>query len=75
MAVLVGTPSVTLICVSVFVAVLTYITYKLLSGYLYKWFTLKKVPGMEGTYPFVGNALSLKTSSGGKNTFEHFCSP
>ncbi|KAG7486616.1 cytochrome P450 4V2 [Solea senegalensis] len=64
MAAVLGTSMVTLVGVSVFIAALTYITYKLIGGYLNKWFMLKSVPELEGTYPLIGNALQLKTSSG-----------
>ncbi|XP_074543073.1 cytochrome P450 4V8 [Halichoeres trimaculatus] len=50
--------------VSVFIAVVTYITYKLLSGYLHKWFEMKPIPQIEGLIPFLGNALQFKTNAG-----------
>lgn len=66
MAVLFGTYSLPFFAVSIFIAALTYITFKLLSGYLHKWFEMKPIPGVEGTYPFIGNALMLKNDAGGK---------
>lgn len=66
MAVLFGSYTIPLVGVSVFIAALTYITYKMLSSYLQKWFQMKPIPQVEGTYPFIGNALQFKTNAGGK---------
>ncbi|XP_013866914.1 cytochrome P450 4V8, partial [Austrofundulus limnaeus] len=62
MAVVVG--SYSFLFVSTFVAALTYITYQLLSSYLHKWFAMKPVPGPEGTYLFLGDALMFKPKAG-----------
>lgn len=67
MAVL-GSYAVPFLVVSASIAALTYITYKLLSGYLHNWFQMKPIPEPEGTYPFIGNALMFKTNAGGKRT-------
>ncbi|XP_062243542.1 cytochrome P450 4V2 [Platichthys flesus] len=64
MAALLGGSMIPLVGVSVFLAALTYITYKLLSGYLHKWIEMKPIPELPATYPFIGNALELKSSSG-----------
>ncbi|XP_051239608.1 cytochrome P450 4V2 isoform X1 [Dicentrarchus labrax] len=64
MAVELGSYSVPLLGVSIFIAALTYITYKLLSSYLHKWFEMKPIPEVEGTYPFIGNALQFKNNAG-----------
>lgn len=66
MALALGTYTVPLLGVSVFIATLTFITYKLLSGYLHKWFMMKPIPEVGRTYPFIGNALEFKTNAGGK---------
>lgn len=66
MAVLLSSYSIPLLGISIFIAALTYITYKLLSDYLHKWFTMKPIPQAEGTYLFIGNALQFKTNAGGK---------
>lgn len=66
MAVLLGSYMAALLGVSIFIATLTYITYKLLASYLHKWFEMKPIPGVPGTYPFIGNALQFKTNAGGK---------
>lgn len=66
MAATLGSYTIPLVGVSIFIATLTYITYKLLSSYLHKWFEMKPIPQLEGTYPLVGNALQFKTNSGGK---------
>lgn len=65
MAVL-GSYSAPLLGISIFIAILTYITYKLLSGYLHKWFTMKPIPQADGTYLFIGNAFQFKYNAGGK---------
>ncbi|XP_070683845.1 cytochrome P450 4V8 [Pempheris klunzingeri] len=64
MAVLLGSYTIPLLGVSIFIATLTYITYKLLSDYLHKWFAMKPIPEVEGTYLFVGNALQFKNNPG-----------
>ncbi|KAG9335987.1 hypothetical protein JZ751_003386, partial [Albula glossodonta] len=50
--------------VATFVGLLTYLTYQLLSRYLHKWSEMKAIPGLEGTYPILGNALQFKTNAG-----------
>ncbi|KAG7237062.1 hypothetical protein INR49_032807, partial [Caranx melampygus] len=64
MAVLLGGNMIPLLGVSVFIAALTYITYKLLSSYLHQWFQMKPIPELARTYPFIGNALQLKSNAG-----------
>ncbi|XP_035035250.1 cytochrome P450 4V2 [Hippoglossus stenolepis] len=64
MTALLGGSMIPLLGVSVFLVALTYITYKLLSGYLHKWYLMKPIPQLGATYPFIGNALEFKTSSG-----------
>ncbi|XP_029356961.1 cytochrome P450 4V8 [Echeneis naucrates] len=64
MTILLGSYSIPLLGVSIFIATLTYITYKLLSSYLHKWFEMKPIPGVEGTYLFIGNALQFKANAG-----------
>ena len=66
MAVLLGSYSIPFLGVSILVAALTYITYRLLSSYLHKWFEMKPIPEVEGTYPFIGNALQFKNNAGGR---------
>jgi len=66
MAVLLGSYSIALFGTSFVIATLTYITYRLLSDYLQKWFTMKPIPELEGTYPIIGNALIFKNNPGGK---------
>lgn len=70
MAVL-GSSTVPFLVVSVSIAALTYITYKLLSGYLRNWYEMKPIPQPEETYPFIGNALLFKNNSGGKAMTQH----
>ncbi|XP_042248324.1 cytochrome P450 4V2 [Thunnus maccoyii] len=64
MAGLLGSYTVPLLGVSIFIVTLAYITYKLLSSYLHKWFEMKPIPEVEGTYLFIGNALQFKTNAG-----------
>ncbi|XP_069545296.1 cytochrome P450 4V8 [Brachyistius frenatus] len=64
MGVLTGIYTIALVGVSIFIAALTYITYKLLISYLHKWFEMKPIPEVERTYPFIGNALQFKTNAG-----------
>ncbi|XP_054460197.1 cytochrome P450 4V2 [Anoplopoma fimbria] len=64
MAVLLSSYSIPLLGTSIFIAALTYLTYRLLSDYLHKWFVMKPIPEAEGTYPFIGNALQFKTNAG-----------
>ena len=66
MSILLGSYVTPLLGISIFIGTLTYITYKLLSSYLHKWFEMKPIPEVEGTYPFIGNALQFKTNAGGK---------
>lgn len=51
---------------SVFVAALTCFTYWMLGDYLHKWFQMKPIPELEGTYPLIGNALMFKPNAGGE---------
>ncbi|XP_061108404.1 cytochrome P450 4V2 isoform X2 [Conger conger] len=68
-----------LIAVAVFLALLTYVSYELLSGYLYKWYEMKPIPGVAGAYPIIGHALQFKANAGdffaqiieGTNEFRH----
>ncbi|XP_008280300.1 cytochrome P450 4V8 [Stegastes partitus] len=64
MAVLLGSYTIPVLGVSIVIAALTYITYKLLSSYLHQWFEMKPIPEVEGTYPIIGNALMFKNNAG-----------
>lgn len=66
MEVSLGSYTIPLLGVSIFFAVLTYIFHKMLSSYLHKWFEMKPIPGVEGTYLFIGNAMQFKNNAGGK---------
>uniref|UniRef100_A0A8C7ZW86 aromatase n=1 Tax=Oryzias sinensis TaxID=183150 RepID=A0A8C7ZW86_9TELE len=64
MSLLLGGYSLSFVGVSIFIAALTYITYKLLSDHLQKWFEMKPIPGLEKTYPIIGNSLYFKANAG-----------
>ena len=51
---------------SVFVAILTYLTYRLLSGHLHQWYQLKDIPEIGPSLPIIGHALMLKRNAGGE---------
>lgn len=71
MGLLFGSYSLQFLGASILIAALTYLTYKLLSSYLHKWFEMKSIPGTGLTYPIIGDALLFKTNAGGKNMQEH----
>ncbi|KAI1887586.1 hypothetical protein AGOR_G00191830 [Albula goreensis] len=64
MAIALGVYTLGSFAVATFVGLLTYLTYQLLSRYLHKWSEMKAIPGLEGTYPILGNALQFKTNAG-----------
>uniref|UniRef100_H3CNU3 Cytochrome P450 4V2 n=1 Tax=Tetraodon nigroviridis TaxID=99883 RepID=H3CNU3_TETNG len=64
MADLPGSLTLPLLGASVFVAALTCLTYWMLGEYLHKWFTMKPIPQLQGTYPLIGNALLFKPNAG-----------
>lgn len=66
MAIVLGAYTLGLLGLSLFISILTYATYQLLSSYLYKWREMKPIPEIEGTYPLIGNALQFKSNAGGE---------
>ncbi|XP_056136776.1 cytochrome P450 4V2 [Lampris incognitus] len=64
MPILLGDCSAGLLVVSFFIAVLTYVTYQLLSRHLLQWYKIKPIPDIGGTFPVIGNALQFKTNAG-----------
>ncbi|KAM9856665.1 cytochrome P450 4V8 [Aulostomus maculatus] len=64
MAVMLGSHTIPLLGVGIFIVCLTYFTYTQLSSYLKKWFEMKHIPELERTYPFIGNALMFKADPG-----------
>uniref|UniRef100_A0A8C7FN62 Cytochrome P450 4V2 n=1 Tax=Oncorhynchus kisutch TaxID=8019 RepID=A0A8C7FN62_ONCKI len=63
MVIVLGAYNLELLGVSLFFAMLTYVTYQLLSSYLYKWREMKSIPEIEGPYPLIGIALYLSLVS------------
>ncbi|XP_063075460.1 cytochrome P450 4V2 [Engraulis encrasicolus] len=43
---------------------LLYVIYQLASSYLHKWKVMMPIPGLEGTYPLIGNTLQFKSNAG-----------
>lgn len=70
MADLLGSLALPLLGASVFIATLTYFTYRMLGDYLHKWVEMKPIPGLEATYPLIGNALLFKPNAGGEERTE-----
>lgn len=66
MADLLGSLTLPLLGASVFIAALTFFTYRMLGDYLHKWFEMKPIPELEETYPLIGNALQFKPNAGGE---------
>ncbi|XP_057698863.1 cytochrome P450 4V2-like [Corythoichthys intestinalis] len=62
MAVLAAGALLPLLAAGLLVALLA-LAYKQLSGYLRKWAMMQPIPAVCRTYPFVGNALELKTDA------------
>ncbi|XP_051939749.1 cytochrome P450 4V2 [Hippocampus zosterae] len=62
MAIIPASVSVPFLGVGVLLALVA-LTYKQLSGYLKKWVVMKPIPAVSRTYPFIGNALDLKTDA------------
>lgn len=66
MAVVLGFYTAASLLVVGVMAFLSYLTYHLLSTYLRNWKEMKIIPGIDGTYPFIGNALQFKSNAGGE---------
>ena len=66
MALLLSDLSVAVVATSVFVAILSYLTYRLLTGHLLQFYQLKSIPEIGTSYPFIGHALILKKNAGGE---------
>nr|XP_020470013.1 cytochrome P450 4V2 [Monopterus albus] len=64
MADLLGNYMIPLLGVSIFIAILTHITYNVLSDYLHKWLEMKPIPNVARMYPFIGHASYFKTNAG-----------
>ncbi|XP_030210407.1 cytochrome P450 4V2 isoform X2 [Gadus morhua] len=56
--------SVSVVATSGFLAILSYLTYRLLIGHLLQFYQLKSIPEVGTSYPFIGHALILKRNSG-----------
>ncbi|XP_049577213.1 cytochrome P450 4V8 [Syngnathus scovelli] len=62
MAIVAASVSVPLLGVGLLL-VLAALTYKQLSTYLKNWMVMRPIPAVSRTYPFIGNALDLKTDA------------
>ncbi|CAL8286246.1 unnamed protein product [Arctogadus glacialis] len=56
--------SASVVATSVFVAILSYLTYRLLTGHLLQFYQLRSIPEFGTSYPFIGHALILKKNAG-----------
>ena len=66
MAFLLNDLSASVVATSVFVAILSYLTYRLLTGHLLQFYQLRSIPEFGTSYPFIGHALILKKNAGGE---------
>ncbi|XP_030648902.1 cytochrome P450 4V7 [Chanos chanos] len=79
MAVLFGLYTLGIITSAIFLIILVCLTYHPLRRYIQNWNEMKPIPGMEGAYPLIGNALQFKVNAGdflnqvleGTNEFRH----
>uniref|UniRef100_A0A8D0CDS3 Cytochrome P450 4V2 n=1 Tax=Scleropages formosus TaxID=113540 RepID=A0A8D0CDS3_SCLFO len=79
MATILGLYTLGLIVAIVVLALLMLLTSEPLREYIHKWNEMKPIPGLQGAYPIVGNALRFKTNAGeffnqvieGTNEFRH----
>uniref|UniRef100_A0A6Q2WW86 Cytochrome P450 4V2 n=1 Tax=Esox lucius TaxID=8010 RepID=A0A6Q2WW86_ESOLU len=75
-----GTFMLEIICLSLLIFFLACITYHPLKKYIQDWNTLRPVPGAEGAYPIIGNALQFSSNAGdffnqiieGTTEYRHF---
>ncbi|XP_041962747.1 cytochrome P450 4V2 isoform X1 [Alosa sapidissima] len=68
MAEVVGLYTAASLVVAAIMTLISYFTYKLLSSYMRNWKEMKMIPGIDGTYPLIGNALQFKS-----NARDFFC--
>ena len=66
MVLLLSDLSVAVVATSVFVAILSYFTYRLVTGHLLQYYQLKSIPEIGISYPFIGHALMLKNDARGE---------
>lgn len=48
------------------IILLMFVLYSPIKRYIHTWREMKPIPGMEGAFPFIGNALQFKADGGGK---------
>ncbi|XP_076152106.1 cytochrome P450 4V8 [Alosa pseudoharengus] len=68
MAEVVGLYTAASLVVAAIMTLISYFTYQLLSSYMRNWKEMKMIPGIDGTYPLIGNALQFKS-----NARDFFC--
>lgn len=66
MALVLGSYTAASFIVTILVAFVTYVMYQLLSRFMHKWKEMRPIPGLDQTYPILGNALYFKSSAGGE---------
>uniref|UniRef100_A0AAY3ZVX5 Cytochrome P450 4V2 n=1 Tax=Denticeps clupeoides TaxID=299321 RepID=A0AAY3ZVX5_9TELE len=64
MEIILGAYMAGLLAAATFIALLTCVMYQLLGRHLHTWKEMKPIPGIEGTYPLIGNALQFKSNAG-----------
>ncbi|KAL4622360.1 cytochrome P450 4V2-like [Arapaima gigas] len=80
MVTVLGLYTLGIVIATVLLALLVFLTYEPLRAYIHKWNEMKPIPGVEGAYPIVGNALYFKSNAGdffnqiieSTNEFRHF---
>lgn len=73
MAILFGLYTLGSITSIILLILLACITYHPLKRYIHKWSVMRPIPGMEGAFPIIGNALQFKANAAGKVLWPSVC--